>query len=189
MPRGKQLTPEEKAVITAYKEIGWSNRAISKKIKRSPSVIDNFINLGQFYGKQKRSGRKSSIIKRQKGQIIQVAKEKNLTSTQIKAELEVSVSNRRIRQILNSSEKVKWTKRQKKPRLLNRHKVARLQFAKDHISWTNEWQKVIFSEEKKFNLDGPDGFQYYWQDLAKDKQVRMSRNFGGGSVMVWGAFG
>ena len=46
MPRGKQLTPEEKAVITAYKEIGWSNRAISKKIKRSPSVIDNFINLG-----------------------------------------------------------------------------------------------------------------------------------------------
>ena len=105
MPRGKQLTPEEKAVITAYKEIGWSNRAISKKIKRSPSVIDNFINLCQFYGKQKRSGRKSSITKRQKGQIIQLAKERNLTSTRIKAGLGVSVSNRIIRQILNSSEK------------------------------------------------------------------------------------
>ena len=106
MPRGKQLTTEEKAAITAYKEIGWSNRAISKKkIKRSPSVIDNFINLCQFYGKQKRSGRKSSITKRQKGQIIQLAKERNLTSTQIKAGLGVSVSNRIIRQILNSSEK------------------------------------------------------------------------------------
>ena len=39
-----------------------------------------------------------------------------------------------------------------------------------------------------FNLDGPDGYQYYWHDLRKEKETRMSRNFGGGNVMVWGAF-
>lgn len=51
-----------------------------------------------------------------------------------------------------------------------------------------EWTRVVFSDEKKFNLDGPDGFNYYWHDLRKEKQFKYSRNFGGGSLMVWGAF-
>lgn len=47
---------------------------------------------------------------------------------------------------------------------------------------------MIFSDEKKFNLDGPDGFRFYWRDLRKEPLVFSKRNFGGGSVMVWGAF-
>ncbi|KAI8120489.1 Transposable element Tc3 transposase [Lucilia cuprina] len=56
------------------------------------------------------------------------------------------------------------------------------------MDFGDKWEKVLFSDEKKFNLDGPDGFQYYWHDLQKDKEVRMSRNFGGGSLMIWGGF-
>lgn len=48
--------------------------------------------------------------------------------------------------------------------------------------------QVIFSDEKKFNLDGPDGFNGYWRDLRKEPQYFQTRNFGGGSLMVWGAF-
>lgn len=50
-------------------------------------------------------------------------------------------------------------------------------------------EKVIFSDEKKFNLDGPDGYQYYWHDLRKESQYCSRRQMGGGSIMVWGAFG
>ena len=61
-------------------------------------------------------------------------------------------------------------------------------FAEKHMSWTSEWCQMILSDKKKFNMDGPDGFQYYWHDLHTDEQVRISRNFGGGSVMIWAAF-
>jgi len=48
---------------------------------------------------------------------------------------------------------------------------------------------VIFSNEKKFNLDGPDGVQYYWEDLSNNEHQEYSeqRN-GGGGFMVWGCF-
>lgn len=48
--------------------------------------------------------------------------------------------------------------------------------------------KVVFSDEKKFNLDGPDGFNAYWRDLRKEPNFFSRRNFGGGSLMIWGAF-
>lgn len=47
---------------------------------------------------------------------------------------------------------------------------------------------MIFSDEKKWNLDGPDGNHGYWRDLRKEPRFFSRRNFGGGSVMLWGAF-
>ena len=47
---------------------------------------------------------------------------------------------------------------------------------------------MIWSDEKKFNLDGPDGFRVYWRDLRAKPTIFSKRNFGGGTVMVWGAF-
>ncbi|KAL3666445.1 hypothetical protein V7S43_019056 [Phytophthora oleae] len=47
------------------------------------------------------------------------------------------------------------------------------------------WERVIFSDEKKFNLDGPDGYQYYWHDVRVDLKLYSKRVSGGGSVMVW----
>ncbi|KAK2579992.1 hypothetical protein KPH14_012298 [Odynerus spinipes] len=42
--------------------------------------------------------------------------------------------------------------------------------------------------KKKFNLDGPDGFNYYWHDLRKERRVMSRRAQGSGSVMIWAAF-
>lgn len=48
--------------------------------------------------------------------------------------------------------------------------------------------QIIWSDEKMFNLDGPDGSRHYWHDLRKEKQYFSKRNFGGGNVMTWAGF-
>ncbi|GMF81232.1 unnamed protein product [Phytophthora fragariaefolia] len=50
------------------------------------------------------------------------------------------------------------------------------------------WDSIIFSDEKMWNLDGPDGFQYYWWDLRRPPRQTKRRQAGGGSIMVWAAF-
>ncbi|CAD6196633.1 unnamed protein product [Caenorhabditis auriculariae] len=72
------------------------------------------------------------------------------------------------------------------PRLQQRHKNERLQFARSNMA--TDWNEIIFSDEKKYNLDGPDGYAHYWRDLRKDSMYFSKRNFGGGSLMVWAAF-
>lgn len=74
----------------------------------------------------------------------------------------------------------------RKPMLSPSNIEGRKKFALDHIHWTKKWRKIIFSDEKKFNLDGPDGFAYYWHDLRTEEKIFSKRQSGGGSVMVWG---
>lgn len=51
--------------------------------------------------------------------------------------------------------------------------------------WTlSQWNCVLFSDEKRFCLDGPDLLHSYWHDLRKDPAVIWRRKRGGGGVMI-----
>ena len=50
-----------------------------------------------------------------------------------------------------------------------------------------EWRDVFFSDLKKLNLDGPDGFQKYWRTKKVLEENYSTRHSGGGSLMICGA--
>nr|XP_043069532.1 uncharacterized protein LOC108120241 isoform X2 [Drosophila bipectinata] len=91
------------------------------------------------------------------------------------------------KRIIRSAKHLKRLKIKKKPPLNDARKSARLQFAKAHMTWNKEWKTVIFSDEKKFNLDGPDGYNYYFHDLRKEECFLSRHHTCQGGVMVWGA--
>ncbi|KAJ8540678.1 hypothetical protein ON010_g12548 [Phytophthora cinnamomi] len=69
------------------------------------------------------------------------------------------------------------------------HKAHRLEWVKHMVVTPKEdWQRIIFSDEEKFNLDEPDGLQSYWHDVRRPPRTTMRRQYGGGSVMVWDGF-
>ncbi|KAI5155340.1 hypothetical protein ENBRE01_3513 [Enteropsectra breve] len=72
MSRGKKLTNEEKGKILAYVDLGLSKSEISRRIRRSRTVIHNFIAHQDFYGDEHSSGRPGKLSKRQKRAIIKL---------------------------------------------------------------------------------------------------------------------
>ena len=56
------------------------------------------------------------------------------------------------------------------------------------MNWIDEWLSVLFSVEKNFNLDCPDGWAYFWHDIRKEPQTLFNRQQGRDSLMVWRTF-
>ena len=187
MPRGTELTDIEKGKIAAYVDSGLSLREIARRLNRSAKVVQNFVRLGENYGSNKRSGRPKVLTPRQERRCFALATNDNFSTREIQSELG-SVSNMTVWRSLKNNKNVKFMKKISKPPLSDEHKSQRLTFAKSVLTWSKEWTNVIFSDEKKFNLDGPDGYSYYWHDLWKEDQIFSKRQNGGGGVMVWSAF-
>lgn len=189
MPRGKVLSEFEKGKIVALHSSGKSINHISATIRRSRDVVRKYINNPEGYGSRKRSGRPSSLSSHDRRSILRAASNRNISANQIQAELNIPASKWTIGRVLRSSSHLQYSKKKPKPSLKDHHKTARVAWAKEKMSWTTEWREIVFSDEKKFNLDGPDGYQYYWHDIRKEEQIYSKRIQGGGSVMIWAAFG
>ena len=189
MPRGCALSEYEKGQIDLLHEQCNSNRAIATKLKRSPRVINNYLSNTSGYNKIKRTGRKGKLTNRNKRAIIKKASNSSVSCKKIVDELCLKVSRWTINRVLQKSEILKFQKRKSSPALSDAHKQSRLEWSREHMTWNVDWQKVVWSDEKKFNLDGPDGFNYYCHDLRKENCFSTKRNIGGGSVMIWASFG
>ncbi|GBC09049.1 hypothetical protein RclHR1_08580008 [Rhizophagus clarus] len=76
--------------------------------------------------------------------------------------------------------------KRKKPLLSKKHRENRLKFAKRFKDWTvSDWNRVVWSDESKFQIFGSDGREYCWKrqgETLKDAHIKPTVKFGGGSV-------
>ena len=77
-----------------------------------------------------------------------------------------------------------YAKAKKKITLTKKHKGARLECTKRWLTKHVDFKKVIFTDEKRFKFDGPNG----WCTWSRKGEpvVLNKRQMGGGGVMVWG---
>lgn len=78
--------------------------------------------------------------------------------------------------------------------MTEKHKENRKKFAFLYLSWTLEWNLVLFSDEKKFSLNGPDGIHRIWinenlEEHRKKEQLIRKKNNPKKSILVWGSIG
>lgn len=201
MPRGTHLTDSEKTQIIAYKDCGKSNRSIAVLLGRSRDVINKFVSSPGTYGTKERCGRPRKLNTRDDRALQRAASNKVTTLMKINSDLGLNVGKSTIWRSLKRTANVVRRKMRICPMLSARHKVLRFAFAQQHITNNTDFSKVssllsfshsclqvIFTDEKKFNLDGPDGDRGYYHDLRKEPMRFPKRGFGGGSCMVWAAF-
>lgn len=85
---------------------------------------------------------------------------------------------------------MKTRARCKKPMLHSRHISARKKYAQTHRASSMEfWKRVWFSDEKKWNLYGPDGndrVYYFPGKKPLSHHFRGTMKFNGGGFMAWG---
>lgn len=86
--------------------------------------------------------------------------------------------------------------KKRKPALSKKNIKARLSFVKKYKNWTSDdWMKVIWSDETKINRYTSDGRSCAWLrkgEPLQTKHVKQTIKHGGGSLMLWGcmtAFG
>ncbi len=100
----------------------------------------------------------------------------------------MDIGVRRMQQILHVAPFMQYSKLLKAPKLSSVHREKRLKWALNYIrKRPSYWASVIFSDEKGFCSDGPDGHTYYWADSRLDKRYFSTRPRGGGGLMIYAA--
>lgn len=186
MPRAPSLTDLEQGQVLAYATSNMSLRDIATRIKRSKTVVQAFLKSPDTYGTKKSSGRPRKLKTHDLTRLKRTASTGDFSARELRIELSIDASTRTVQRELQRCEHLAYVKARKSPRLTNAHRKKRVEWVERQLRERTDWARVIFSDEKKFNLDGPDGTRYYWHDLRKEKKVVWSRHSGGGSVMVWG---
>ena len=78
----------------------------------------------------------------------------------------------RSHRVIKSVSWLKYKKRGAAPAFTKRHREARVKWA-EVMGLKNDdaWCQVAFSDEKKWNLDGPDGMRYEWVDTRRPREL------------------
>lgn len=144
---------------------GRSSRVIAQTLGISKSIVNKKRPELATPATTPKSGAPPKLTPRQKQDLV-IAYKRGKVKTAVEATkfinstLENPVSCDTVRRAFRELG-LQARKKTKKPKLVKRHRDRRYKWALEHKDWTTEdWKRVIFSDEVKFNLICSDGLQY-----------------------------
>lgn len=183
MGKKKDLTASEKARIVQLLHDGSSSLEISKLLSRDHRTVKKLIeNVNKKRQYAPRKGVKTITARDRRKLKMIVTKNPLLTSSEVFAKagiLDVKRDQRcRILRTLGNFRKAVC-----RPPLNETHKKKRLSWAKENLK--TDFSTVIFTDESRVTLDGPDGWCKGWVFQEREPPSRMRRQQGGGGIMIW----
>lgn len=189
MGRGVALSIEEQAKILAFHRVKMRVADIARETGRSPSAVTAVIRRGKVRRRERKRGPRRKIRGAAVRALIRAARTGRYTARDLQRAHASDLSVRRVQQLLKADPDLVYRKGEVAPRLLPQHREKRREWATEMLlRGPRPWRKTIFSDEKRFCLDGPDGLSARWTDARVGKRWFGKRQASGGGLMVWGCF-
>ena len=156
----------QKEILNAYKVLK-SISEVSKKFSVSKTTVLRILNRSKINIKTLKRGPKQKLSIKKENFLVREFEKKNVGSCSaakklLKENFNIDVSKESIRKILQKHDFMLGFKI-KKPFLNKRHVVEILNFYSSHKKLShNNWNKIIFSDESKFNLFSSDAGEKAW---------------------------
>ena len=163
----------------SFREIG-ENLNMSTHSARSLCMYKNKNNKKKRGPKTKISKMARLCIKRRMS--LMASTGVRITSPKLIEECNLDANVRTVQQYLRN-QGYKYKRATKEIVLTKNHKTERIRMITSWIENNQQWEKTIFSDEKRFCLDGLDDWRSY--TLKSKKIYRQKRQCGGGGLMIW----
>ncbi|KAK7099853.1 hypothetical protein V1264_022900 [Littorina saxatilis] len=197
MPR---LTPEQRERAVGRLSAGDDPEAVAVAFNVHLSTVyrlqQRFVNIGSTADAQ-RSGRPRVTTQRQDRQILRhhlrnrfhTANETARNTVGNHQRPIISVDRQSAEDLLSETSKTAVPL----PVLTQRHRMARQQWAQDHINWNwRQWRNILFTDESRFCISHVDGRVRVWRRRGERYTgdcVMEHNGQGGPNVMVWVGIG
>ena len=176
----------ERQLAMEWKANGISYTEIARLLHISRNVAINLClyrpkNIKKITGPKLKIGKSTQLqIKRKIAQLKSSGEKINAPKIRNECGLDVSVSTvqRHLRRSGYIFKRVKL-----KISLTKKEKQKRVEMIKSWISSNHKWEHTIFSDEKRFSLDGPDDWRSYL--IPSEKLYRQRKQCKGGGVILW----
>lgn len=187
MGRRMKVTPAmRRKIMDLYKEIG-NFAEVARRTGFDENTIRRYVKNSTSKIRRKLVKTPPKVTPRLRRLIVRtVLRKRRCSIRNIESELNHIVSKSTIANILKENG-IRKRKAKRRTFLTQRQKQERKQFAIRFIEEKRSWDKIIWTDEKKFRIDGPDSYNKYWVPVDKehvtDVQSKDYQRYKG--VMIW----